>query len=143
MMKRLNFDKTTLWRSIAGVVCCCAFILYLLYGRRFHGNEYLLIMAFSLIALVNLFRIFLCLKFERIRKNASSEAEIVRVERRQDLIVSIFTNAEYFLFILLIAIFAIRESIPAYVTIPLALAALLCILPLYESLRNLRRFDRQ
>ena len=100
-------------------------------------------MLFAIIAVFALFRIFLCLKFERIQKNASSEAEIVRVERRQDLIVSILTNAEYFLGILLIAIFAILESIPAYVTIPLALAALLCILPLCESIRNLRRFDRQ
>ena len=142
-MKRLNFDKTTLWRSIAGFVCCCAFILYLLFGRDFHGNEYILVLAFSLIALAYLFRIFLCLKFEKIRKDASSDEELLRVERRQDLIVSIFTNAKYFLFILLIAIFAILESTPAYVTIPLAIAALLCILPLYESIRNLRRFDRQ
>ncbi|MBQ1753579.1 MAG: hypothetical protein II002_01430 [Bacteroidales bacterium] len=142
-MKRLNFDKTMLWRSIAGFVFCCAFILYLLFDRDFHGNEYILVLAFSLIALAYLFRIFLCLKFEKIRKDASSEEELLRVERRQDLIVSIFTNAKYFLFILLIAIFAILESIPAYVTIPLALAALLCILPLYESIRNLRRFDRQ
>ena len=142
-MKRLNFDKTMLWRSIAGFVFCCAFILYLLFDRDFHGNEYILVLAFSLIALAYLFRIFLCLKFEKIRKDASSEEELLRVERRQDLIVSIFTNAKYFLFILSIAIFAIRESIPAYVTIPLALAALLCILPLYESIRNLRRFDRQ
>ena len=142
-MKRLNFDKTMLWRSIAGFVFCCAFILYLLFDRDFHGNEYILVLAFSLIALAYLFRIFLCLKFEIIRKDASSEEELLRVERRQDLIVSIFTNAKYFLFILLIAIFAILESIPAYVTIPLALAALLCILPLYESIRNLRRFDRQ
>ena len=77
----------------------------------------------------------------RIRKNASSEAEIVRAECRKDLIVSIFINAEYFLGILLIAIFAILESIPAYVTVPLALAALLCILPLCESIRNLRRYE--
>ena len=95
----------------------------------------------AIIAVFALFRIFLCLKFERIRKKASSEAEIVRVERRQDLIVSILTNAEYFLGILLIAIFAILESIPAYVTVPLALAALLCILPLCESIRNLRRYE--
>ena len=142
-MKRLNFDKTMLWRSIAGFVFCCAFILYLLFDRDFHGNDYTWVVLFAIIAVFALFRIFLCLKFERIRKNASSEAEIVRVERRQDLIVSILTNAEYFLGILLIAIFAILESIPAYVTIPLALAALLCILPLYESIRNLRRFDRQ
>ena len=136
-------DKTMLWRSIAGFVCCCAFILYLLFGRDFHGNEYILVLAFSLIALAYLFRIFLCLKFEKIRKDASSDEELLRVERRQDLIVSIFTNAKYFLFILLSAIFAILESIPAYVTIPRALATLLCILPLYESIRNLRRFDRQ
>ena len=142
-MKRLNFDKTMLWRNMAGFVFCCAFILYLLFDRDFHGNEYILVLAFSLIALAYLFRIFLCLKFEIIRKDASSEEELLRVERRQDLIVSIFTNAKYFLFILLIAFFAILESIPAYVTIPLALAALLCILPLYESIRNLRRFDRQ
>ena len=142
-MNRSNFDKTTLWRNMAGFVFCCAAILYLLFDRDFHGNEYILVLAFSLIALAYLFRIFLCLKFERIRKKASSEAEIVRAECRKDLIVSIFTNAEYFLGILLIAIFAILESIPAYVTIPLALAALLCILPLCESIRNLRRFDRQ
>ena len=142
-MKRLNFDKTMLWRSIAGFVFCCAFILYLLFDRDFHGNDYTWVVLFAIIAVFALFRIFLCLKFERIRKNASSEAEIVRVERRQDLIVSILTNAEYFLGILLIAIFAILESIPAYVTIPLSIAALLCILPLYESIRNLRRFEQQ
>lgn len=142
-MNRPLFDKTNLWRHIAGFVCCCAFILYLLYNRSFHGNDYTWVVLFAIIAVFALFRIFLCLKFERIRKKASSEAEIVRVERRQDIIVSILTNAEYFLGILLIAIFAILESIPAYVTIPLALAALLCILPLCESIRNLRRFDRQ
>ena len=142
-MNRPIFDKTNLWRHIAGFVCCCAFILYLLYNRSFHGNDYILILAFSFIAVVNLVRIFLSLKFERIRKNASDEAEIARAERRQGLIVSIFTNAEYFLAILMIAIFGIRESFPAYVTIPLSLAAILCILPLYESIRNLRRFDRQ
>jgi len=142
-MKRLNFDKTTLWRNMAGFVFSCAFILYLLFDRDFHGNDYTWVALFAIIAVFALFRIFLCLKFEKIRKDASSEEELLRVERRQDLIVSIFTNAKYFLFILLIAIFAILESIPAYVTIPLALAALLCILPLYESIRNLRRFDRQ
>ena len=142
-MKRLNFDKTMLWRSIAGFVFCCAAILYLLFDRDFHGNDYTWVVLFAILAVFALFRIFLCLKFEKIRKNASSEAEIVRAECRKDLIVSIFTNAEYFLGILLIAIFAILESIPAYVTIPLALAALLCILPLYESIRNLRRFEQQ
>ena len=142
-MNRPLFDKTNLWRHIAGFVCCCALILYLLYNRSFHGNDYILILAFSFIAVVKLVRIFLGLKFERIRKNASDEAEIAQAERRQGLIDSIFTNAEYFLMILLIAILCIWDSIPDYVTIPLALAALLCILPLYQSIRNLRRFDQQ
>ena len=142
-MNRSNFDKTTLWRNMAGFVFCCAAILYLLFDRDYHGHDYTWVVLFAIIAVFALFRIFLCLKFEKNRKNASSEEELLRVERRQDLIVSILTNAEYFLGILLIAIFAILESIPAYVTIPLAIAALLCILPLYESIRNLRRFDRQ
>ena len=136
-------DKTMLWRSIAGFVFCCAFIVYLLLDSNFHRIGYTGVLLFSLIAVFALFRIFLYLKFERTRKNASSVAEIVQAESRKGLIVSILTNAEYFLGISLIAIIGIWESIPAYVTIPLALAAILCILPLYESIRNLRRFDRQ
>lgn len=140
-MNHSNFDKTTLWRNMAGFVFCCAAILYLLFDRDFHGNDYTWVVLFAILAVFALFRIFICLKFEKIRKNASSEAEIVQAECRKDLIASILTNAEFFLGILLCAIFAILESIPAYVTIPLALAALLCILPLYESIRNLRRYE--
>ena len=140
-MNRSNFDKTTLWRNMAGFVFCCAAILYLLFDRDFHGNDYTWVVLFAIIAVFALFRIFLCLKFEKIRKNASSEAEIAQAECRKDLIASILTNAEYFLGILFLLIFAILESIPAYVTIPLALAAILCILPLYESIRNLRRYE--
>ena len=135
-------DKTMLWRSIAAFVFWCAFIVYLLFNS-FHRMDYTGVLLFSLVALFDLFRIFLYLKFVRIRKSAIGVAEIAQAESRKGLILSILTNAEYLLMILLIAILCIWDSIPAYVTIPLALAALLCILPLYQSIRNLRRFDQQ
>ena len=37
-MNRSNFDKTTLWRNMAGFVFCCAAILYLLFDRLFTGT---------------------------------------------------------------------------------------------------------
>ena len=135
-------DKTMLWRSIAAFVFWCAFIVYLLFDSNFHSNKTWALL-FSPVALFDLFRIFIYLKFVRIRKNATGVAEIAQAESRKGLILSILTNAEYFLMILLIAILGIWDSIPAYVTIPVALAAILCILPLYQSIRNLRRFDQQ
>ena len=135
-------DKTMLWRSIAAFVFWCAFIVYLFFDSNFHSNKTWALL-FTPVALFDLFRIFIYLKFVRIRKNATGMAEIAQAESRKGLILSILTNAEYFLMILLIAILCIWDSIPAYVTIPVALAAILCILPLYQSIRNLRRFDRQ
>ena len=108
-MNRSNFDKTTLWRNMAGFVFCCAAILYLLFDRDFHGNDYTWVVLFAILAVFALFRIFICLKFEKIRKNASSEAEIVQAECRKDLIASLLTNAEFFLGILL-AVSALQSA---------------------------------
>lgn len=90
----------------------------------------------------SLYWIFAYLKLDRFRKNASGEEEIVRAERRYRLVVSIFSNAVYLLFILLLVFLGVRKSIPVTFIIVCAAIALGFVWTLVLSIRNLRRFDR-
>lgn len=141
-MNYSSFDKTTLWRSAVVFLSCCAMIAFLLYERRIYHDDLSGVLLFTAIAVSSLYRIFAYLKLDRFRKNASGEEEIVRAERRYRLVVSIFSNAVYLLFILLLVFLGVRKSIPVTFIIVCAAIALGFVWTLVLSIRNLRRFDR-
>ena len=89
------------------------------------------------------FRIHTFFKMERIRKNAATEEEIVRAERRQGLIVSIFSNAMAILVLLIFLIQVLVTHFSLAFTIVLAVCALCFVGILVLSIKNLKRFDRK
>ena len=97
---------------------------------------------FLLLAINCAFRIYSYLKLIRIRKRVTSETEIVRAERRQNLIISIFSNATAILGLMFFFIQALVAHINLVYTIGLAVCILCFAGILILSIRNLRRFDQ-
>ena len=89
------------------------------------------------------YRIYTYFKMARIRENAATEEEIVRAERRQGLIVSIFSNAMAILVLLVFFAQALFTHFNLAFTIVLAVCALCFGGILVLSIRNLKRFDRK
>ena len=88
------------------------------------------------------YRIYSYFKMDRIRKNAATEEEIARAERRQGLITSIFSNAMAILVLLVFFVQALFTHFSLAFTIVLAVCALCFGGILILSIKNLKRFDR-
>ena len=74
-----------------------------------------------------------------IRKRTTSESIIVRAERRQNLIISIFSNATAILILLFFFVKALHLAFTIFVAIFLLCFAGILIL----TIKNLRRFDEK
>lgn len=142
-MDYISFDRPKLWLNVAGFVFCCAAAAYLLYEGRTGRHDLTAVLLFLIFAINSLFRIFVYFKLERIRKSAASVEEIVHAEHRQGLIVSIFSNAMFLLFLLLLFIeYMIEPRLPAGWVILFAVFVLMLVWTLVLSIRNLKRFDK-
>ena len=141
-MDYASFDKPKLWLNIAGFLFCGVIGVYLFFEGGAAHRDYFGMLLFFIFAVNCLFRIFSYFKLDRFRKNASSEEEIVRAERRQGLVISIFSNAMFLLFILLLFIRSITEPLPVGFSIFCAAIVLIIAWTLVLSVRNLKRFDR-
>ena len=135
-----SFDKTKLWLNIVGCVCCLFMAAYLLISRVAR-SDVSGAMLFLVFAINCAFRIYSYYKLERARKTATSETEMVRTERRQGLIIGIFSNATAIALMLLLVIEGILRNSRAVVILSAVFA--LCFAGiLVQSIRNLKRFDR-
>ena len=138
-----SFDRPKLWLNVAGFVFCCATVAYLLYEGGTGRHDLTAVLLFLIFAINSLFRIFVYFKLERIRKSAASAEEIVHAERRQGLVISIFSNAMFLLFLLLLFIeYWIASRHPVALAILFAAFILMLVWTLVLSIRNLKRFDR-
>ena len=137
-----SFDKPKLWLNTAGFLFCCVAGFYLFFEGGAAHRDYFGALLILIFAINCLFRVFSYFKLDRFRKNASSEEEIVRAERRQGLVISIFSNAMFLLFILLLFIRSITKPLPVGFSIFCGAILLIIIWTLVLSIRNLRRFDR-
>ena len=137
-----SFDKPKLWLNIAGFLFCGVMGVYLFFEGGAAHRDYFGMLLFFIFAVNCLFRIFSYFKLDRIRKSASSEKEIGHAERRQGLVISIFSNAMFMLFILLLFISSITK--PLHVGFSIFCGATLFFIAwtLFLSVRNLKRFDR-
>ena len=141
-MDSSSFDKPRLWLNIL----CMAIFLWMVAYPFYSGNTVHVssgaALLFLLLAINCAFRIYSYLKLIRIRKRATSETEIVRAERRQDLIMSIFSNATAILGLLFFFIQALVAHSNLVYVIVLAVCILCFAGILILSIRNLRRFDQ-
>ncbi len=138
-----SFDKPKLWLNIAVFVLCCVMVGYLCFEGRDGRRDLFGMLLFGIFAINSLFRVYSYFKLDRIRKSAPDEKEIVRAERRQGLVISIFSNAMFLLLLLLFLILSITKSLSVGFIIFCAAILLFAIWTLVQCVRNLKKIDRQ
>ena len=137
-----SFDRPKLWLNIAVFVLCCVMVGYLCFEGRDGRPDLFGMLLFGIFAVNSLFRVWSYFKLDRIRKSAPDEKELVRAERRQGLVISIFSNAMFLLFIVLLLIESVVKPLPVGFIIFCAAILLFMICTLVLSVRNLKKFDR-
>lgn len=137
-----SFDRPKLWQNIAVFVLCCVMVAYLCMEGGPGSHDLFGMLLFGIFAVNSLFRVYSYLKLDRIRKSAPDEKELVRAERRQGLVISIFSNVTFLLLLSLFLIVGITKSLPVGFIIFCAVILLFAIWTLVQSVRNLKKFDR-
>ena len=139
------FRKVTLWGSIViGVLCYCMFAYLFYISITKQGGSVLGAMFFLVIGVNCTHRIRSYFKIEQLRKNAISEEEVAKAERRSGIVNSIFSNATIGCYMLLMSVvFLFTDQKYGFYFMAFCAFLALCFIVLSViSLRNLKRFDR-
>ena len=139
------FKKITLWGNIVIGAVCYGMFFYLLYiSATKQGGSYFGAVLFLVIALNCTNRIRSYFKIEQLRKNAISEEEVAKAERRSGIVNSIFSNATIGCYMLLMSVvFLFTDQKYGFYFMAFCAFLALCFIGLSViSLRNLKRFDR-
>ena len=138
-----TYTKPKMWAS-----AICALLLYFLSAYELHsrltghfkGISYLLVL---LLAINATFRVFAYAKLNRLEKSITDEHELVRAERRQNMIITLFSNATALLILLIFLIHSLIIKGPAALDIFFLCCAIAFGGILILTFRNLRRFDER
>ena len=141
-MDYYTYTKPKLWANVI-----CAALLYVLFAYELHsrltghskGIGYLL---FLILAVNCTFRVFAYAKLKRLENSITDERQLIRAERRQGLIITLFSNATAMLGLLLFLIHSILIKGPAALDIFLLFCACCFGGILVLTIQNLRRLDK-
>ena len=141
-MDYYTYTKPKLWANVI-----CAALLYVLSAYELHsrltghskGIGYLL---FLILAVNCTFRVFAYAKLKRLEKSITDEHQLIRAERRQGLIITLFSNATAMLGLLLFLIHSILIKGPAALDIFFLFCAVCFGGILVLTIQNLRRLDK-
>ena len=139
------YKKITLWGNIVIGAVCYGMFAYLFYiSATKQGGSYFGAVFFLVIALNCTNRIRSYFKIEQLRKNAISEEEVAKAERRSGIVNSIFSNATIGCYMLLMSVvFLFTDQKYGFYFMAFCAFLALCFIGLSViSLRNLKRFDR-
>lgn len=138
-----TYAKREMWAN-----AICALLLYFLSAYELHSRltghfkdiSYLL---FLLLAINSTFRVFAYAKLNRLEKSITDERAFVRAERRQNIIITIFSNATALLVLLIFLIHSLVIKGPVALDIFILLCAIAFGGILNLTFQNLRRIDKQ
>ena len=141
-MDYYTYTKPKLWANVI-----CAALLYVLFAYELHsrlsghskGIGYLL---FLILAVNCTFRVFAYAKLKRLEKSITDERQLIHAERRQGLIITLFSNATAMLGLLLFLIHSILIKGPAALDIFFLFCAVCFGGILILTIQNLRRLDK-
>lgn len=141
-MDYYTYSKPKLWANVI-----CAALLYVLFAYELHsrltghskGIGYLL---FLILAVNCTFRVFAYAKLKRLEKSITDERQLIRAERRQGLIITLFSNATAMLGLLVFMIHSILIKGPAALDIFFLFCAVCFGGILILTIQNLRRLDK-
>ena len=141
-MDYYTYSKPKLWANVI-----CAALLYVLFAYELHsrltghskGIGYLL---FLILAVNCTFRVFAYAKLKRLEKSITDERQLIHAERRQGLIITLFSNATAMLGLLVFMIHSILIKGPAALDIFFLFCAVCFGGILVLTIQNLRRLDK-
>ena len=141
-MDYYTYTKPKLWANVI-----CAALLYVLFAYELHsrltghskGIGYLL---FLILAVNCTFRVFAYAKLKRLEKSITDERQLIHAERRQGLIITLFSNATAMLGLLVFMIHSILIKGPAALDIFCLFCAVCFGGILILTIQNLRRLDK-
>ena len=141
-MDYYTYTKPKLWANVI-----CAALLYVLFAYELHsrltghskGIGYLL---FLILAVNCTFRVFAYAKLKRLEKSITDERQLIHAERRQGLIITLFSNATAMLGLLLFLIHSLIIKGPAALDIFFLFCAVCFGGILILTIQNLRRLDK-
>ena len=140
-MDYYTYTKPKLWANVI-----CAALLYVLFAYELHsrltghskGIGYLL---FLILAVNCTFRVFAYAKLKRLEKSITDERQLIHAERRQGLIITLFSNTTAIFGLLLFLIHSILIKGPAALDIFFLFCAICFGGILILTIQNLRRLD--
>ena len=141
-MDYYTYTKPKLWANVI-----CAALLYVLFAYELHsrltghskGIGYLL---FLILAVNCTFRVFAYAKLKRLEKSITDERQLIHAERRQGLIITLFSNATVMLGLLLFLIHSLLIKGPAALDVFFLFCAICFVGILILTIQNLRRLDK-
>lgn len=141
-MDYYSYSKPKMWANVI-----CATLLYVLFAYELHsrltghskGIGYLL---FLILAVNCTFRVFAYAKLKRLEKSITDERQLIHAERRQGLIITLFSNATAMLGLLVFLIHSILIKGPAALDIFFLFCAVCFGGILILTIQNLRRLDK-
>ena len=137
-----TYTKPKMWANAIGAILFYFLSAYELHSRltgQFKGISYLL---FLLLAINATFRVFAYAKLNRLGKSITDEHEFVRAERRQNMIITLFSNATALLVLLIFLIHSLIIKGPAALNIFFLFCAVCFGGILILTIQNLRRLDK-
>lgn len=142
-MDYYTYSKPKMWANVIGAVLLYVLFAYELHSRLTGHSKGIGYLLFLILAVNCTFRVFAYAKLKRLEKSITDEHQLIRTERRQGLIITLFSNATAMLGLLLFLIHSILIKGPAALDIFFLFCAICFGGILILTIQNLKRFDKQ
>ncbi len=137
-----TYTKPKMWANAIGAILFYFFSAYELHSRltgHYKGISYLL---FLFLAVNCTYRVFAYAKLNRLEKSITDEREFIRAERRQNLVITMVSQATALLVLLIFLIHSLIIKGPAALDIFFLFCAVCFGGILILTIQNLRRLDK-
>lgn len=137
-----TYTKPKMWANVIGAVLLYVLFAYELHSRltgHYKGISYLL---FLFLAVNCTYRVFAYAKLNRLEKSITDEREFIRAERRQNLVITMVSQATALLVLLIFLIHSLIIKGPAALDIFFLFCAVCFGGILILTIQNLRRLDK-
>ena len=141
-MDYYTYSKPKLWANVISGVLLYVLFAYELHSRLTGHSKGIGYLLFLILAVNCTFRVFAYAKLKRLEKSITDERQLIRAERRQGLIITLFSNATAMLGLLLFLIHSILIKGPAALDVFFLFCAVCFGGILILTIQNLRRLDK-
>ena len=141
-MDYYTYSKPKMWANVISGVLLYVLFAYELHSRLTGHSKGIGYLLFLILAVNCTFRVFAYAKLKRLEKSITDEHQLIRAERRQGLIITLFSNATALLGLLLFLIHSILIKGPAALDIFFLFCAVCFGGILVLTIQNLRRLDK-